>query len=114
MAIQLRPVPKGQSGPVRLQKEGRNQGAEPMLGHIEDVKPGALRAGLRRALKGNEAEGVRLAHREGVPVRQNTGAVLTPIARESVRSVPRACVASVSWHPFDVPRYLRYLPSNHR
>ena len=60
MAIQLRPVPKGQSGPVRLQKEGRNQGAEPMLGHVEGMKPATLRAGLRRALKGKEAEGYGL------------------------------------------------------
>ena len=37
------------------------QGAEFMQITIEGMKPATLRAGLRRALKGKEAEGVRLA-----------------------------------------------------
>ena len=39
------------------------QGTESMQVHIEGVKPATLRAGLRRALKGKEAEDVRLAQR---------------------------------------------------
>jgi len=39
------------------------QGAESMKIEIEGMKPATLRAGLRRALKGKEAEGVRLAQR---------------------------------------------------
>ena len=39
------------------------QGAESMQVTIEGMKPATLRAGLRRALKGKEAEGVRLAQR---------------------------------------------------
>ena len=39
------------------------QGEKSMRVEIEDVKPGTLRAGLRRALKGRETEGVKLAQR---------------------------------------------------
>ena len=39
------------------------QGAESMQITIEGMKPATLRAGLRRALKGREGEGVRLAQR---------------------------------------------------
>jgi hypothetical protein len=39
------------------------EGAESMQVTIEGMKPATLRAGLRRALKGKEAEGVRLAQR---------------------------------------------------
>ena len=39
------------------------QGAESMQVTIEGMKPATLRAGLRRALKGKEADGVRLAQR---------------------------------------------------
>ena len=39
------------------------QGAESMQVTIEGMKPATLRAGLRRALKGKEGEGVRLAQR---------------------------------------------------
>ena len=34
-----------------------------MTVNIEGMKPATLRAGLRRALKGKEAEGLRLAQR---------------------------------------------------
>jgi hypothetical protein len=39
------------------------RGAETMQVTIEGMKPATLRAGLRRALKGREDEGVRLAQR---------------------------------------------------
>ena len=39
------------------------QGTESMKVTIEGMKPATLRAGLRRALKGKEAEGVKLAQR---------------------------------------------------
>ena len=39
------------------------QGAESMQVTIEGMKPATLRAGLRRALKGREGEGVKLAQR---------------------------------------------------
>jgi hypothetical protein len=39
------------------------QGAESMQVGIEGMKPATLRAGLRRALKSKEAEGVKLAQR---------------------------------------------------
>ena len=39
------------------------QGTESMQVTIEGMKPATLRAGLRRALKGKEAEGVKLAQR---------------------------------------------------
>ncbi len=39
------------------------QGTESMLVTVEEMKPATLRAGLRRALKGREDEGVRLAQR---------------------------------------------------
>ena len=39
------------------------QGAESMQVTIEGMKTATLRAGLRRALKGKEGEGVRLAQR---------------------------------------------------
>lgn len=39
------------------------QGTESMQITIEGMKPATLRAGLRRALKGEENEGVRLAQR---------------------------------------------------
>jgi hypothetical protein len=39
------------------------QGAESMQVAIEGMKPATLRAGLRRALKGKDSEGVKLAQR---------------------------------------------------
>ena len=39
------------------------QGTQSMKVTIEGMKPATLRAGLRRALKGKEGEGVRLAQR---------------------------------------------------
>ena len=39
------------------------QGTESMQVNIEGMKPATLRARLRRALKGKEAEGVKLAQR---------------------------------------------------
>ena len=39
------------------------QGTESMQITMEGMKPATLRAGLRRALKGKEAEGVKLAQR---------------------------------------------------
>jgi len=39
------------------------QGTESMRVHIDGMKPATLRAGLRRALKGKEGEGVRLTQR---------------------------------------------------
>ena len=39
------------------------QGTESMQLHIEDMKPGTLRAGLRRAIKSEGALDVRLAQR---------------------------------------------------
>jgi hypothetical protein len=39
------------------------QGTESMQVTIEGTKPATLRAGLRRALKGKKAEGVKLAQR---------------------------------------------------
>jgi len=39
------------------------QGTDSMKVTIEGVKPATLRAGLRRALKGKEGEGARLAQR---------------------------------------------------
>ena len=39
------------------------QGADSMRVNIEGMKPATLRAGLRRALKGKDAGGVRLAQR---------------------------------------------------
>lgn len=39
------------------------QGTESVQITIEGMKPATLRAGLRRALRGKEAEGVRLAQR---------------------------------------------------
>lgn len=50
------------------------QGTESMQVTIEDMKSTTLRAGLRRALKGKENEGVRLAQRgeETFLVRQTT------------------------------------------
>ena len=51
------------------------QGTDSMKVTIEDMKPATLRAGLRRALKGKEAEGVKLAQRGEMTylVRQSAG-----------------------------------------
>ena len=51
------------------------QGAESMQITIEGMKPATLRAGLRRALKGKEGEGVKMTQRgeETYLVRQVAG-----------------------------------------
>jgi hypothetical protein len=50
------------------------QGAESVQVTIEGMKPATLRAGLRRALKGKEGEGIRMAQRgeETYLARQST------------------------------------------
>ena len=57
------PLRRGKGVYAEIVADFSAQGAQSMQVSVEGMKPATLRAGLRRALDGGEAEGVRLAQR---------------------------------------------------